>query len=106
MCLLVHSDASYLSETETRSRTGGFFSLGSTVTKPDDIINGAIDCVSTIIPTVVASAMEAEYAAMYLNGQNAERIRHTLQDLGYPQSSTVLISDNLCAIGLVNNTMK
>ena len=106
MRLYVHSDASYLSETEARSRAGGLFYLGNNSMTCDLVVNGAIDCLSCIIPTVVASAMEAEYAAMYLNGQHAEGMRNTLEDLGYPQPSTIMISDNMCAIGLVSNTMK
>ena len=55
------------------------------------IINGAIETLSSIIPTVVGSAGEAEYAALYLNGQNAASSRTTLRDMGYPQQETDLI---------------
>lgn len=107
MQLALHSDASYLSETKARSRAGGIHFL-TDLDKIDDpqAINGAVECISTIIPSVVGSAFEAEYAAMYLNATTAEGIRSTLADLGYPQSSTPITSDNQCAVGVANRTVK
>jgi hypothetical protein len=86
MVLCVETDASYLSESNSRSRAGGLFYLSSSEHTKQDI-NGAIDCLSSIIPSVVASAFEAEYATLFLNGQSAEGYRNTLADLGYPQGS-------------------
>eukprot|EP01034_Spumella_vulgaris_P028684 gene28684-35585_t len=107
MQLALHSDASYLSETHSRSRAGGIHFL-TDLDKLNDpsAINGAIDCISTIIPSVVASAFEAEYAAMYINATTAEGIRTTLCDLGYPQGATPLVSDNQCAVGVANRSVK
>jgi hypothetical protein len=107
MQLALHSDASYLSETRARSRAGGIHFL-TDLDRIDDptAINGAIECISTIIPSVVSSAFEAEYAAMYLNATAAEGIRATLEDLGYPQGPTPISSDNQCAVGVANRTVK
>ncbi len=58
-----------------------------------------------MISCVVASAAEAELAAGFQQAQLAVRLRHTLQDLGYPQQPTLLLIDNTVAIGLANNTM-
>jgi hypothetical protein len=69
-------------------------------------INGAIDCVSSIIPSVVGSAFEAEYAAMYINATTAEGIRNILADLGYSQGATPIVSDNQCAVGVANRSVK
>jgi hypothetical protein len=93
MRLIVHSDASYLSEDESRSRAAGYFFLSNLSASP--ALNGAIDVMSKVIPAVVASAFEAEYAAMFMNAQTAESIRSTLADLGYPQNATPIIADNL-----------
>ena len=60
-------------------------------------VNGAIEAISTIMPTVVSSAAEAELAGLFLNGQCALSTRTTLASLGYPQSSTPLITDNTTA---------
>jgi hypothetical protein len=107
MQLHVESDASYLSETEARSRAGGIHFFRDIVGTTDkSVVNGAIECISCIIPSVVASAFEAEYAALFLNGQMAEVIRATLDDLGYPQKATPMISDNSCAVGTANKEIK
>ncbi len=58
-----------------------------------------------MISCVVASAAEAESAAGFQQAQLAVRLRHTLQDLGYPQQPTLLLIDNTVAIGLANDTM-
>jgi hypothetical protein len=103
MILHVHSDASYLSESNSRSRAGGLHYLSSSGTAA---INGAVDCLSCIIPSVVASAFEAEYAALFLNGQTAAGLRNTLADLGYSQPSTPIVADNLCAVNVVSRKVK
>jgi hypothetical protein len=108
MVLYGHSDASYLSESQARSRAGGILFLGN---NRDDgqkgcATNGAIECSSSIISSVVASAAEAEYGALFLLGQTAEGIRSTLEDLGYPQPPTQIFSDNKCAVGIANGKMK
>jgi hypothetical protein len=103
MCLKVESDASYLSEPESRSRAGGFFYLGNS--DGSGPVNGGVDCMSTIIKSVVSSAFEAEYAALFLNGQTGIGLRHTLHDLGFPQPATPIKSDNSCAVGVVNRTV-
>jgi len=106
MRLILSSDASYLSEPCSRSRAGGIHflsSLGPASTAP---LNGAIDIVSSIIPTVVSAASEAELAALFLNGQAAMPTRQTLQDLGYPQSATPIFTDNTTALGIASSTVR
>ena len=74
MVYAVHTDASYLSETYSRSRAGGVHML-TDASPPDQLkVNGPVECISTIIPTVVSSAFEAEYAAMFINGNTAAGI--------------------------------
>jgi hypothetical protein len=67
-------------------------------------INGNILVLSQIIDVVVSSAAEAEYAALFMNGKTAIAIRQTLEDLGYPQETTTIETDNSCAHGIVNDT--
>lgn len=105
MRLYVESDASYLSEPNSRSRPGGIFYLGNN-TPTKGYVNGAVECISTIIKAVVSSAFEAEYAALFLNGQTAQGIRNTLSDMGYPQGATPIVSDNACAVGIANQSVK
>jgi hypothetical protein len=100
----VQSDASYHSERGARSRAGGILYFG--LDPATGSINGAIDHMSMIIPTVCASAAEAEYAALFLICREATNARNILTDLGYPQDSTEVICDNLCAVGIVNDDVK
>jgi hypothetical protein len=109
MRLMVESDASYLSEPESRSRAGGLFYLGNYAVGSDTARatpNGGVEFLSTIIKSVVTSAFEAEYAALFLNGQTAVGLRHTLFDLGFAQEATPFVSDNACAVGIANRTVK
>lgn len=104
MILTGHSDASYLSETKARSRAGGILYLTNNI--DSKIVNGSIFCMSTIIPVTVSSAAEAEYGALFMLGQEAEPLRNTLHDLGYPQPPTKIVSDNSCAVGVTNDKVK
>ena len=104
MQLMCHSDASYLSEQNSRSRAGGILFLGDPNLTQG--LNGAIDCISVIISTVVASAAEADYVALFIVGREAVSASATLTDMGYPQTATLIICDNQCAVGIANRTVK
>jgi hypothetical protein len=106
MIYMLHTDASYLSETRGRSRAGGFHFLSDRSANGTVRVNGAIDSISTIISSVVGSAFEAEYGAMYINATTAEGIRNTLADLDYPQAATAITSDNSVAVSVANKTVK
>ena len=100
MILVAHSDASHDSEPLSRSRAGGFYSLGNADFQGIDnptTLNGPISCLSKLIDTVCAGAYESEYAALYLNATNLEAARQTLEDFGFPQPSTVVYYDNTVA---------
>jgi hypothetical protein len=96
MILHVLADASYLSRSHARSVAGAYLFLGNLL-QPTKI-NGAIHCFSTIIPCVVASAGEAEYAALFAAGQQAAALRTILEDIGYPQPATIILCDNTTAL--------
>ena len=104
MILRVYCDASYNSESGARSRSGIFMHLGM-ATDPA-FINGPIECISTVIPTVVSSAAEAEYASIFLAGKAALPIRYTLDDMDCIQPATPLITDNSAAEKIANGTCK
>jgi len=103
MILKIDGDGSYNSESNARSRAGGFFYLGK---KNSEFMNHPIECMSSIIPTVVASASECEYATTFMVGQVGYSIRNLLLDLGWPQPPTVITTDNATACGLANGTIK
>lgn len=104
MILQIHSDASYLSETSARSRAGGICFLSDDSDNPP--LNGAIHAHSSILKTVVSSAAEAEVAALFYNAQDACTLRQTLLELGHDQPPTPLQTDNKCAEGIMNRTVK
>ena len=84
MILILDADVSYLSETQARSRGAGVAFLG----KKNDptFVNGPIEVMSVLLPTVVSSVCEGEYAAAFMMAQLATMpLRIQLKDLGYPQ---------------------
>jgi hypothetical protein len=62
MILAAHSDASYLSEANARSRVGGHFFCSSDISDPPN--NGAVLNISKILKAVMSSAAEAELWAL------------------------------------------
>jgi hypothetical protein len=59
MILHIHSDASYLSENESKIRAGGFFYMGSNNKTDKKLTNGAIFIISKVLKHVMSSAAEA-----------------------------------------------
>lgn len=104
MILQVHSDASYLSESEARSRAGGIAFMGNDSITTN--INGAIHIHSSIMKNILASAAEAEVGALFHNAQDACSFRQTLIDMGHEQPPTPIQTDNACANGIMNSTVK
>ena len=113
MILHVHSDASYLSVHGAQSRVGGYFFLRQ---RPPPIgylpdtaqapTNGPIHVNSIIMNNVMSSAAEAELGALFHNAKDAESIRQVLIAMGHPQPATPIQTDNACANGIANDTVK
>ena len=112
MILFIHSDASYLSVTGARSRASGVFFLSDP--KPDSVafgeytpkLNGFIFVLCKILRNIMVSAAEAEYGALFLNGQAAVPIRITLMEMYHPQPPTPIQVDNSTAVGIANKSIK
>jgi hypothetical protein len=77
MILHIHSDASYLSVSNARSRLGGLFLLGNK-SPEQDTLNGSILNITSFIKNVVASASESEVGACFHNAQSGAPLRVTL----------------------------
>jgi hypothetical protein len=101
MHLFLHMD---VSRSHARSVVGGYFFLGNW-NKPLHI-NGATHVFSSIIPCIVSSAGEAEYAALFAGAQHAASLRTILSDLGYSQPPTIIMCDNTGAIGIGTDSIK
>jgi hypothetical protein len=56
MILYIHSDASYLSEKESKSRAGGFFYMGNSANTDKKLTNRAIFIISTVLKDVMSLA--------------------------------------------------
>ena len=107
MVLNIHSDASYLSEPEAKSRLAGHFFMGSIPRKGKSIkMNGAIYVACGVLRIVVCSAAEAELAALFLNIKEGKVLRLTLMELGHPQPPTPVHCDNSTAAGIANDSVK
>jgi hypothetical protein len=106
MILYIHSDASYLSEREAKSRAGGFFHMGNSVNISNKLTNGAILIISTVLKHVMSSAAEAEIGAVFINSKEGAVLRTTLEELGHPQPPKPLETDNTTATGYSNGTIK
>jgi hypothetical protein len=85
MILHIHSDASYLSENEAKSRAGGFFYMGSDTKTDKKLTNGAILIISKVLKHVMSSAAEAEIGAVFINAKEGAVLRTTLEELGHKQ---------------------
>lgn len=105
MILCVHSDTSYLTAPKARSRVGGHFYLGN-VAFHTLINNGAVLNVATVLKNNMSSGAEAEIGGLFINSREAVPLRTTLQELGYPQPPTTIITANSTASGIVNDTIK
>ena len=55
---------------------------------------------------VLSSATEAEAGANFYGCQDAVPLRNTLADLGHVQGATLIITDNECCEGILNNTVE
>ena len=105
MILAAHSDASYLSKSNARSRAGGHFFISRDVDAPPN--NGAVNTILQINKAVFSSAAEAEVGALYINCCKAVPARHVLEFMGHPQPPNPMQTDNMMVLGVVNkNIMK
>ena len=107
MVLNVHSNASYLSTPDSRSRAAGYFFLGSVPTTNQPIkLNGAVNVICSTLKCVSASATKAKLGALFHNAKEAKALRITLNKLGHPQPTTPVQIHNSTTVGIVNNTIK
>jgi hypothetical protein len=82
MILHIHSDASYLSVSNDRSRLGGLFFSGNK-SPEQETLNRSILNVAAVIKNVVASAEESEVGACFYNALSGAPLRVTLPELGH-----------------------
>jgi hypothetical protein len=54
----------------------------------------------------MVSATEAELGAVFHNARDCVPLRIVLQEMGHPQAATPIQTDNACAAGIANETVK
>jgi hypothetical protein len=106
MILHIHSDASYLSEIEAKSRAGGFFYMGNNNKNDKKLTNRTILIISKVLKHVMSSAAAAEIGAVFINAKEGALLRTTLEELGHKQPPTPMETDNTTATGYSNGTIK
>ena len=97
MILNIHSDASYLSEHQGRSRTGGHFYLGNREDQANPP-NGPILNTTGILANIMTGASEA------MKERVIQRI--ALEEMQWPQPQTPIAVDSTTAAGLARDTIK
>ena len=111
MCLYIDSNASYLSVKHLCSRAGGLFFLsednGNCGTAPTSkpTPNGVLHAECKTLRNVMAYSAKAELGGLFDNAQVTEPIRTCLLEMGYPQPSTPLKTDNSTATGIVTSSI-
>lgn len=109
--LAIHSDTSYLSVSNARSRAIGIHFLSKGPSNPHDIqnfipaLNGFIHVVCNILRNIMASSVEAKHGTMFANAQQVVTICTTLIDTGWSQGPTPIQFDNSTAMGITIHTL-
>ena len=69
--------------------------------------NRTLLSITLIIKHMVYSAEEADMGDLFMNMKEAEVIRTTLEEMGWPKREpTPIATDNSTAVGISNNTIK
>ena len=107
MRLLVHSDASFLVEWDSKSNYDSVFYLGWHQSNDEEQkINGAIKVTASVLPLVAISVAEAEMGGAFYNTKKEKIFHMTLKRMGYKHGRTTIFVNNNTASGICNNTIK
>jgi hypothetical protein len=102
MQLSTESDASFASESKSKSRIGGVFLIGGYGPEGQPI-NSPLGVFSKIADCHPDSAAEAEYVACHDVVKKGVTLRMTLEDFGFPQvGASENRCDNDCAVKMTN----
>ena len=103
MILAAHSDASFLTEQGSHSRAGANIFL--TEDDPIPRQNGPVLSISQIITFIMASAAEAELAALYITARKMIPLRNALDEMGWKQPKSLVQTNNSTATGFIHDTI-
>ena len=92
MILNIHSDASYLSESQARSRIVGEFFMGSVPENGKLVkLNDAISIMYGILKFDVASAAESKLAALFIDAKEGKILKMTLEEMGHKHTNNTIM---------------
>ena len=97
------SGAARLVAPEARSRAGGYHYCTGNAGEQS---NGPAHAMAKVIKSAMASAMEAEIAAMFMNARLVAEFRQALEDMGHPQPPAVARAGSEAGCGVLNGTMR
>ena len=106
MQLAIHSEVSYLSVSQARSRVSGvhFLSEGppnlNNTEKKLPTVNNILLVVCNIMRNIMASAAEAKYGTIFVNAQTAVPIRTSLTEMGWKQGPPAIQVENSTSVGI------
>ena len=106
MQLPIHSNASYLSVAQARSRTSGVHFLSKGPPDPDNpegfmpATNGILLVMCNIMHNIMASAAEAEYGTIFVNAQTSVPIRTTHSETVWKQGPTAIQVEISTVVGI------
>ena len=103
MILAAHTDTGFLNESKSRSRAGAHIFLSENDPKPK--LNGPVLTILQIIKNVMASAAEAEMAALYITAKKMITLFNALIEMGWPQPQSTIQIENSTAVGFTNKTI-
>ena len=102
MIKAAHADTGFLNKSIARSIAGAHIFLSKNEQKPK--LNGLVLTIAQI-KKVLASAAEADLAALYIMAKKMITLRHTLIEMGRPQPQTPIQADNSTSVGFTNKTI-
>jgi hypothetical protein len=100
MILCAYANAGFLNEVNSCSWAGAYIYLSEN--DPFPRFNSAVLSIAQIIKYVMASAAEAELAALFVTAREMIPHRQTLIDMGWPQPKSPIETDNSTAAGVTN----
>ena len=84
----------------------GVIFYASNATYPPEEVHNVFDVLCKVIPYVIASASESEYAAAFLAGQQGYFYHNVFEALGHPQPPVTFFGDNETTVGISNDEVK
>jgi hypothetical protein len=89
MQLKNHSDASYLSDPNAKSRIGVYLYLGNkTDSSTTPLTNGTLLFHTPVLRHVVSSVADAEFGAVFVNAKEGTVTRTNLSEMGHKKDAT------------------